>query len=108
MPGPTERIAAFARRFLILTTVFIGALCGVLAVLFHIYVELARRVLIGRALQQHGVLGGVLVVAVPMVVFVLLAMVIRRVAPRAVGANLARVRMAYSADPRLLGPRSVI
>src|SRR5438045_3450536 len=105
MPAPTERIAAFARRFLILTIVFIGASCGVLAVLFHMYVELARRVLIGRALEQPGLSGRLLVVAVPVVVLMLLAMAIRRVAPRAVGANLARVRMAYSADPRLLGPR---
>src|SRR5437763_7179728 len=37
----------------------------------------------------------------------LLALAIRRFAPRAVGANLARVRMAYSTDPSLLGPRSV-
>src|SRR5437016_9326010 len=102
-PGPTERVASFARRFLVLTTVVIGAVCGILAVLFHRYLGLAHGLLIGRALATSPIL----VVVVPPVVFMLLALVIRRFAPRAVGANLARVRMAYSTDPSLLGPRSV-
>ena len=103
MPEPTERVAAFARRFLLLTIVVIGAVCGILAVLFHRYTELARALLIGRALGAPRIF----VVLVPTVVFMLLAVLIRRYAPRAVGANLARVRMAYNADPSLLGPRSV-
>src|SRR5690242_6197466 len=107
MPQGTERIAAFARRFLLLTIVVIGAMCGVLAVLFHRYVELARRFLIGAALAQHGIVRIILVVAVPPAVFMLLALLISRFAPRAVGANLARVRVAYNADPSLLGPRSI-
>jgi CIC family chloride channel protein len=106
-PVPVERVASFARRFLLLTIVAIGIVCGVLAVLFHRYVELARGLMIGRALAQPGIAGRVLVVAVPPVVFMLLALAIRRFAPRAVGANLARVRMAYNSDSTLLGPRSV-
>src|SRR5947209_12190601 len=97
MPQGTERIAAFARRFLLLTIVVIGAMCGVLAVLFHGYLELARRFLIGAALAQHGMVRVVLAVAVPPAVFMLLALVIRRFAPRAVCANLARARVAFNA-----------
>src|SRR5437763_255316 len=100
LPEPAER----EPRFVILTIVLIGAVCGILAVLFHRYVELARALLIGRALAAPRVF----VVLVPPAVFMLLALVIRRFAPRAVGANLARVRMAYSTDPSLLGPRSVL
>ena len=91
------------RRFLLPAIALIGAVCGILAVLFHRYVELARALLIGRALAAPRLL----VVLVPPVVFMLLALLIRRFAPRAVGANLARVRMAYSTDPSLLRPRSV-
>ncbi len=78
-----------------------------IAVLFHRYVEAARGLMIGAALAQDGFRGKVLVVLVPMVVFAVLALLVRRFAPRALGANLARVRMAYSSDSSLLGPRSV-
>ncbi|HKR62193.1 MAG TPA: chloride channel protein [Thermoanaerobaculia bacterium] len=102
-----DALRNLARRFLLVTIIFIGAVCGLIAVLFHHYVELARSVLIGRALAQHGLARSALIVLVPTVVFALLALVLQRIAPRAVGANLARVRMAYSTDPSLLGPRSV-
>jgi CIC family chloride channel protein len=46
-------------------------------------------------------------VATPTITFELLAWLIRRFAPRAVGANLARVRMAYNDNPRILGPRTI-
>src|SRR6185369_5764717 len=49
-----------------------------------------------------------LIVLTPTIMFPLLTLLIRRFAPRAVGANLARVRMAYNEDPALLGPRSVV
>jgi chloride channel protein, CIC family len=101
------RVRWLARRFLLLTFVIVGALCGVLAVVFHRYVELAREVLIGRALEHHGAWLIFLVLITPTSVFIALAWVIRRVAPRAVGANLARVRMAYNENPKLLGPRAV-
>jgi CIC family chloride channel protein len=102
------RIRSAARQFLLPTLVVTGALCGVAAALFHRFVEAARLMLIGGALQQHGVVRSVAVVATPMIVFTLIAFAIRRFAPRAVGANLARVRMAYNADPKLLGKRSVL
>jgi CIC family chloride channel protein len=102
------RVRRLARRFLLLTIVAIGAVCGVLAVLFHLYVELARRLLIAPALATHGIYGRLLTVFVPTIVFVSLAAIIRRFAPGAVGANLARVRMAYNrGDSTLLGARSV-
>jgi CIC family chloride channel protein len=90
------------------TFVITGVLCGVAAALFHRFVETARLLLIGGALQQHGVVRSIAVVATPAIVFTLIAFAIRRFAPRAVGANLARVRMAYNADPKLLGKRSVL
>jgi CIC family chloride channel protein len=102
-----SQIRFLAGRFLLVTLVLVGALCGVLAVLFHRYVEFARDLLIGRALSQPGWLRVVLVLATPAVTFAILAWLIRRWAPRAVGANLARVRRAYNEDPGILGTRTV-
>jgi CIC family chloride channel protein len=102
-----RNIQFLASRFLLVTLVLAGALCGVLAVLFHRYVELARSFLIGPALEQDGVMRVVLILAVPAVVFALLAWLIRRFAPHAVGANLARVRRAYNVDPKILGPKTI-
>lgn len=106
--GLVSQVRRIARRFVILTVVVIGVICGVLAVLFHRYVELMHDLLIGRALLQHGIIGRVLVVAVPATVFAALSAIVQRVAPRAVGANLARVRMAYNRDPSVLSARSII
>jgi CIC family chloride channel protein len=102
------RVRALAKRFLLVTIVVIGAVCGVLAVLFHWFVEAARGLLIGRALAAPEPWRSLLVLLTPAVVFGLLAWIIRRFAPRAVGANLARVRIAYNRDPEVLGPRSVV
>jgi len=102
------RIQSFAARFLFVTLVVSGALCGVLAVLFHWCVESARDFLIGFALEQQGAVRVALIVITPAIVFALIAFGIRKLAPRAVGANLARVRMAYNEDSSLLGWRSVI
>lgn len=102
-----SQLRFLAGRFLLVTLVLIGALCGMLAVLFHRYVEFARDQLIGRALEQPGWMGVVLVLATPAVTFAVLAWLIGRFAPRAVGANLARVRRAYNDDPRILGARTI-
>src|SRR5471032_726375 len=77
-------VRSLARRFLLLTIVVIGALCGVLAVLFHRYVEAARGVLVGRALSQPEPWRSLLVVITPALMFASLAWCIRRFAPRAV------------------------
>jgi chloride channel protein, CIC family len=102
-----DQIRFLAGRFLLVTLIGIGALCGVLAVIFHRYVEFAGDLLIARALEQPGWLRVVLVLATPTITFALLAWLIRRFAPGAVGANLARVRRAYNEDPAILGPRTV-
>lgn len=102
-----SQVRFLAARFMLVTVVMVGALCGVLAVLFHRYVELARDLLIGRALEQPGWTGIVLVLATPAVLFALLAWLIGRFAPRAIGANLARVRRAYNEEPRILGARTI-
>jgi CIC family chloride channel protein len=101
------RLQFLARRFLLVTLIGVGALTGVVAVLFHRYVELARDLLIGRALEQPEPWRTVFIIATPTITFALLAWLIRRFAPRAVGANLARVRMAYNDNPRILGPRTI-
>jgi len=85
-----------------------GALCGLAAVLFHELVELMRKLLIGAALRQHGVTRVLLVIAVPAVVALLIALVLKRWAPHAGGANLARVRRAYEEDPSILRDRSIL
>ena len=103
-----ERLRAFSRRFLIVTLIVTGALCGVIAVLFHWCVETAREFLIGVALARDGAVRIALIIAIPAIVFALIAFAIRKLAPGAVGANLARVRMAYNENPSLLGWRSVL
>ena len=103
-----SRLRGLARRFLIVTLVAVGALCGVLAVVFERYVELSREFLIGAALNLREPYRTILVAFTPAVMFTIIALVMRKLAPRAVGANLARVRMAYNDDPKLLGPRSII
>src|SRR5436190_1056494 len=102
------RLQFLAYRFLLVTLIGAGALTGVVAVLFHRYVELARNQLIGRALRQPEPWRVILMIVTPAIMFALLAALIRRFAPRAVGANLARVRMAYNDNPRILGPRTII
>src|SRR6185436_176451 len=59
-------------------------------------------------LAQHEPWRTILIVATPAVMFTLIAAVMQRIAPRAAGANLARVRMAYNEDPKLLSIRSVL
>ena len=98
---------SLSRRFLVLTLIAVGAMCGVLAVAFERYVEWTRELLIGRALALHEPWRTIFVIATPTILFTLIAWVIRRFAPRAVGANLARVRMAYNNDPALLSKRSI-
>jgi CIC family chloride channel protein len=102
-----SHIRLLARRFPTLTFIAVGVICGLLAVLFHKLVELATALLIGRALAEEGPLRIVLTVVIPTAMFVLLAWAVRRFAPRAIGANLARVRIAYNTNPRLLGARTI-
>ena len=102
-----DQLQYLAGRFLLVTLVAAGVLCGLVAVAFHRYVELARDLLIGRALEQPGALRIAMIVLTPTITFALLAWLTRRFAPRAMGANLARVRMAYNDDPRILGARTV-
>lgn len=106
--GAASRLRSLARRFLIITLIGVGALCGVLAVAFERYVEWCRGVLIGRALEVHQPLRTILIVTVPAAMFAAIAYAIQRLAPRAVGANLARVRMAYNEEPKLLGWRAIV
>jgi CIC family chloride channel protein len=101
------QLRALAKRFLLVTIVLIGAMCGVLAVLFHHFVDASRALLIGRALSAPEPIRTIAVVLTPALVFTAIAWCIGRFAPRAVGANLARVRIAYNSDPAALGLRSV-
>jgi chloride channel protein, CIC family len=49
-----------------------------------------------------------MVVLTPTLGFTLIALAMRRLAPRAAGANLARVRMAYHDNPSILSPRTIL
>jgi len=102
-----SQIRLLARRFLIVTLTLTGAFCGVLAVVFEKYVEWARETMIGAALDREAMIRVPLVIVTPAIGFAIIAIGIRKFAPRAVGANLARVRMAFMDNPKLLGPRSV-
>lgn len=102
-----DRIRAASRRFLLATQIAIGILCGVCAYLFHKMIDVVRATILAPGLRQQGVLRAAIVVAVPAATAFLIALVIRRWAPGAGGANLARVRRAYGQDPRLLDGRSV-
>ena len=103
-----QSLRRLARRLLIATLIVAGALCGVAAVVFHYVVEFAQSLLIEPALRQHGLARDALVIAVPAVVATLLALIVRRFAPITPGANLARVRRAYSQEPEILDTRSVL
>jgi CIC family chloride channel protein len=102
-----ERVRAGSRRFLLATLVAIGALCGLAAYVFHALVKFMQDLFIVPALARTGALRPILVVATPAVVALAIALLIRRWAPGAGGANLARVRRAYGEDSSLLDFRSV-
>ena len=106
-PALLERIRAGSRRFLLATQVGIGALCGLAAFVFHALVRGMTSLLIGPALAHTGSARPILVVATPAAAAFVIVLLIRRWAPGAGGANLARVRRAYGQDPELLDFRSV-
>ena len=106
--GGWQTIRRLARRLLIATLIVAGALCGVAAVVFHEFVDLAQRFLIQPALQQHGIVRFGLLVIVPALVTGILAVIVGRFAPITPGANLARVRRAYLQEPEVLDTRSVL
>ena len=95
------------RRFLLAYLIVTGVMCGLAAMLFHQLVEIASRLLMGRALAQHEPLRFALVLIVPAVINAALAFVVVRWAPASSGANLARVRRAYESDPALLDTRTI-
>jgi len=101
-------IRRLARRLLIATLIVAGALCGVAAVVFHYFIELAQSLLIEPALRQRGFTRAALVVAVPAIVAAILALIVKKFAPITPGANLARVRRAYAQEPEVLDTRSVL
>lgn len=102
-----EGIRVASRRFLLATQITIGILCGVCAYVFHKLVDVVRTLMLAPGLRQHGLVRAALVIAIPSATAFLIAIVIRRWAPGAGGANLARVRRAYGQDPALLDGRSV-
>ena len=95
------------RRFLLLLLIATGLVCGFAAVSFHWLVDFLTSVMIRPAMQQDGVMRILLVVGLPAFVAAALTMAMGRFAPMASGANLARVRRAYSQDPAILDARSV-
>lgn len=92
---------------MLLLLVATGLVCGFAAVAFHWCVDAMRDLLIVNALRQHGVVRAIAVVAVPAIVATVISIAFRRFAPSASGANLARVRRAYSQEPGILDAKSV-
>jgi chloride channel protein, CIC family len=103
-----SRLRSVARRFLVVTLVAVGAMCGVLAVAFERYVVWADNLMMGRAFALEEPYRSIMVVLTPTIAFTLIALAMRRFAPRAAGANLARVRMAYHGNPSILSPRTIL
>lgn len=99
--------ANVTRRFLLLLLIATGLVCGFAAVTFHWLVDWLSSLLIEPAVEQHGILGIVAVIAIPALVAAGLTLAMGRFAPMASGANLARVRRAYAQDPSILDARSV-
>lgn len=102
-----ERLRLLGRRFLLATHVVIGVVCGFVAFAFHELVERIRAVSLAPALSLAGTPRVILVLLIPAAAAFVIAVLIRRWAPGAGGANLARVRRAYGQDPALLDGRSV-
>ncbi|MGA7616677.1 MAG: chloride channel protein [Thermoanaerobaculia bacterium] len=103
-----ENFSALTRRFILLVLILTGVLCGLIAVVFHDMIELARGLLIGSAMAIPGYLRIPAILLTPTVVAVLLAVILQRYAPRTRGANLARVRRAYAQDPSVLDGKTVL
>lgn len=103
-----QSIRRLARRLLIATLIMAGAICGVIAVVFHKLVDLSQGLLVRGALRQHGGLRIALILAVPTIVSAILSIVVKRFAPITPGANLARVRRAYLQEPEILDTRSLL
>jgi CIC family chloride channel protein len=96
------------RRFPLLLLIVTGAACGIVAVGFHKLVDAMRSLLIERALHQPAPLRYAFIIIVPAVASFLIALIVRRYAPFASGANLARVRRAYEEDVTVLDDRSIL
>lgn len=97
------------RRFVLLTLLLVGLVCGVVAVAFHELIYLARKLLISNALlHSDGVMRIALTLLTPAVFAALLAYAVHRIEPTAASANLARVRRAWSDDPRLLNWKTIL
>ena len=96
------------RRVLALIFVAAGALSGVAAVVFHELIVISRGLLLENALQATGITRTVLLVLVPAATAAAVGYAVQRFAPSALGANLARVRRAYSEDVRHVDGRTAL
>ncbi len=101
-----ERLRLLGRRFLLAAQVVIGILCGLAAFAFHELVERVRAFTLAPALGLGGTARALLVLLVPAAAAFAIAVVIRRWAPGAGGANLARVRRAYDQETEILDART--
>lgn len=98
---------AKSNRALLLMFVAAGMLSGGAAVLFHDAIVFSRRLLLDRALHETGLTRAFLLVAIPTATAAILGVVVERMVPSVLGANLARVRRAYVEDVRHLDGRTV-
>jgi CIC family chloride channel protein len=106
--GGWQTVRRLSRRLLIATLIVAGALCGVVAVVFHYLITFAQAILIEPALRQTGMTRVALLIVVPAAMAAILALIVKRFAPITPGANLARIRRAYLQEPEILDARSVL
>lgn len=94
--APTERQKVFA------LTIVSGALCGLVAVAFHLAIKLAESLLINRAMAATG--GSWLPAWIPLTILVptlgglFAGLMVRYVVPGAVGSGIPQVKAAYALD----------
>ena len=103
-----QPLSRLSRRVLLLIFIAAGLASGVAAVLFHRWILLSRALFLSRALQTHGPLRVVLLIAIPCLTAAALGYVVQRFAPSTLGANLARVRRSYAEDVSHLDLKTIV
>ncbi len=96
-----------SRRVLFPVFLFAGLASGLAAVLFRGWLVTSHELLLGKVLATSGWKRMVLLIGMPAVVSAILGLIVQRLVPSALGANLARVRRAHADDVECLSPATV-
>jgi CIC family chloride channel protein len=95
-------------QYLFGLTLVIGAVCGLMAVAFHLSIRLAERILIERALHLPGWIGGAATVLVPTAGGLAAGAILHFVVPGARGSGIPQVKEAFALKQGLLSARDAI